>query len=265
LDQWDDHRIVTVQANFPRAATTTLRPPTRRRIHEHVAEQLRDSIFAGRFAPGQRLPAERELAAEFRVNRTSIREAIKVLEGLGLVVVRQGDGAIVRERIEASFDALPGMIFCEGRIDLALLGDLIEVLSPMLLEMGRLAIDRHTPEQFAELVRLRDALSVGDTEDRHAVLREILVLLSDMSGNTLWQMLARRTRSFLEAEPLGAARRRYGRDPARLLPRIDACLEHLEHGRRDVAVDQLQVLLREFYEGMLAEAKKAETEVSTDE
>lgn len=256
---------MTIQAKSAPAGAASFRPPTRRRLHEDVAQQLRDSIFAGRFAPGQRLPGERELAAEFQVNRTSVREAIKVLEGLGLVVVRQGDGAIVRERTEASFDALPGMIFHDDRIDLGLLGDLVEVLSPMLLEMGRLAIDRHTPEQFAELVRLRDALPVGDTEDRHAVLREILVLLSDMSRNTLWQMLARRTRSFLEAEPLGAARRRYGRDPARLLPRIDACLEHLGHGRRDLAVDQLQALLREFYEGMLAEAKNAETGVSTDE
>ena len=87
MDQWDDRAIVTVQAETPQAVTATLRPPTRRRIHEDVAEQLRDSIFAGRFAPGQRLPAERELAAEFQVNRTSVREAIKVLErwllGLG--------------------------------------------------------------------------------------------------------------------------------------------------------------------------------------
>ena len=58
------------------------RVPVRRRIHESVAEQLRDAILDGRFKPGDKLPPERELAEEFQVNRTSVREAIKVLDGL---------------------------------------------------------------------------------------------------------------------------------------------------------------------------------------
>ena len=66
------------------------RAPARRRLHEDVAEQLRDAILDGRFAAGRKLPPERELAQEFGVNRTSVREALKVLEGLGLVTVRQG-------------------------------------------------------------------------------------------------------------------------------------------------------------------------------
>src|SRR5206468_1069849 len=71
-------------------AVVPFRAPARRRLHEDVAEQLRDAILDGRFDAGTKLPPERELAAEFRVNRTSVREAIKVLEGLGLVTVRPG-------------------------------------------------------------------------------------------------------------------------------------------------------------------------------
>jgi DNA-binding FadR family transcriptional regulator len=84
---------------------------------EDVAEQLRDAILDGRFAAGSKLPPERELAEEFRVNRTSIRDAIKVLEGLGLVSVRQGDGATVRPLTDASFDVLAAMIFHGGRVN----------------------------------------------------------------------------------------------------------------------------------------------------
>ena len=76
------------------------RAPARRRLHEDVAEQLRDAILDGRFAAGRKLPPERELAQEFGVNRTSVREALKVLEGLGLVTVRQGDGATDRDQPE---------------------------------------------------------------------------------------------------------------------------------------------------------------------
>ena len=49
------------------------RAPARRRLHEDVAEQLRDAILDGRFRAGTKLPPERELALEFRVNRTSAR------------------------------------------------------------------------------------------------------------------------------------------------------------------------------------------------
>ena len=50
------------------------RPPLRQRLHEDVARQLRDAILDGRLRPGEKLPPERELAQEFRVNRTSVRE-----------------------------------------------------------------------------------------------------------------------------------------------------------------------------------------------
>lgn len=260
MDQWDIGSILSSSRKEPSGRVVPFRPPTRRRLHEDVADQLRDAIFDGRYAAGEKLPPERELAEEFQVNRTSVREAIKVLEGLGLVTVRQGDGVTVRPRTEASFDVLPAMIFHGGRIDTALLGEMVEVMAPMLLEMGRLAIERHTPEQVAELRRLRDALSDESTEEsgRHRVLRDILVLLSDMTRNTIWQMLARRVRTFLEARPMSETRRRYGRDPRRLLPKMDACLESIESDRREGAVHELQGIIRQIYEGVLHDAHTAE-------
>src|SRR5499433_3987661 len=101
-----------------RRTVLPFQPPARRRIHESVAEQLRDAILDGRFAAGTKLPPERELAQEFQVNRTSVREAIKVLEGLRLVSVRQGDGATVRPLVDASLEVLGPMIFHGGQIDL---------------------------------------------------------------------------------------------------------------------------------------------------
>ncbi len=246
------------------ARVVPFRPPARRRLHEDVADQLRDAIFDGRYLAGEKLPPERELADEFKVNRTSVREAIKVLEGLGLVAVRHGDGVTVRPRTEASFDALPSMIFHGDHIHITLLNQMVEVMAPLLLEMGRLAIERHTPEQLADLHRLRDQLA-GDAEDRHSVLREIVVLLSDMTRNTIWQMLARRMRAFLEAGPMAGARRRYGRDPARLIPKIDACLTFIESGQREAAVHELQGIIRQIYEAVLHDAHNAENGAEPDE
>ena len=228
-----------------RLQAAPFRPAQRRRIHEDIAAQLRDAIFDQRFRSGQKLPPERELAEDFQVNRTSIREAIKVLEGLGLVSVRQGDGATVQPLIDASFDTLAPMIFHGGRVDGELLGQMTEVMMPLLFEMARLAIQRRRPEQLDALRRLRAAIADEDRdrEARFASARDVLVLLSDMTGNRVWQMLARRTRAFLASEPMRETRRRLRRDPGRFVPIIDSCLAAVDAGRPDAAIAALRCLI----------------------
>jgi GntR family transcriptional repressor for pyruvate dehydrogenase complex len=218
------------------------RPPQRRRIHEDVVQQLRDAILDGRFRAGDKLPPERELALEFRVNRTSVREAIKVLEGVGLVTVRQGDGATVQPLIEASLDVVAPMIFHGGRIDADVLVEMTEVLTPLLFEMARLAIERHDPAHIATVRRLRDRIAdvTLEREERFAAWRDLLVLLSDMTKNRVWQILARRLRILLASEPLQETRRRLRRDPGRVVAIIDACLSALDAGQRERAVRELR-------------------------
>jgi GntR family transcriptional repressor for pyruvate dehydrogenase complex len=55
-----------------------------------AADNIRQAIALGRFLPGDKLPAERELAAQMRVSRTTVREAVRLLEGEGLVKVQRG-------------------------------------------------------------------------------------------------------------------------------------------------------------------------------
>jgi len=220
--------------------------PTRRRLHQDIAEQLRDAILDGRIAAGEKLPPERELAERFHVNRTSVREAIKVLEGLGLVVVRQGDGATVQPLVDASFSILAPMIFHGGRVDTPLLVELNEVVLPLLFEMGRLAIARHRPEHVRAIRALRDVVAdeTNERDVRFGALRDLVVLLADMTGNRVWQMLGRRMRELLASEPLRMTRERLRRDPTPLVPLIDAALEALDHGRPNDAVRNLEALIR---------------------
>jgi GntR family transcriptional regulator, transcriptional repressor for pyruvate dehydrogenase complex len=227
------------------AAPIPFRAPARRRLHEDVADQLRDAILDGRFPLGTKLPPERELAIEFRVNRTSVREAIKVLEGLGLVTVRQGDGATVRPLVEASLEILGPMIFHGGRIDFALVGEMAEVMRPLLLEMGRLAIERCRAEDLVTIRRFRDVAADEslDREERYAAIHELFVLLADMARNRVWQILARRIRALFRQEALRATRERLRRDPGRFVPLIDDCLAALAAGRKTAAVKKLQKLI----------------------
>jgi GntR family transcriptional regulator, transcriptional repressor for pyruvate dehydrogenase complex len=66
-----------------------------RRLYLQIADQVRSLIAAGEFSPGNRLPAERELAKQFGVSRPSMREALIALEVEGYVEVRPGSGIIV--------------------------------------------------------------------------------------------------------------------------------------------------------------------------
>jgi len=224
----------------------SFRAPARRRLHEDVAEQLRDAILDGRFRAGTKLPPERELAAEFRVNRTSVREAIKVLEGLGLVTVRQGDGATVRPLVDASLEVLGPMIFHGGRLDFGLIAEMAEVMRPLLLEMGRLAIERCQPDDLVAIRHHRDVAAdeSRNREDRYAAIHELFVLLADMTRNRVWQMLARRLRALFRQAPVRAARERLRRDPGRLVPLVDACLAALDGRRTTQAIATLQELIQ---------------------
>src|SRR6266498_4626127 len=78
--------------------------PQRRSVSVH--DELRQSIDQGRFPPGTRLPSEPELAAEFRVSRATLREALRALEGEGLLRRRRGSGTYVAElpRVANSLD-----------------------------------------------------------------------------------------------------------------------------------------------------------------
>lgn len=68
------------------------------RLYRQIADQLRSLIAAGEYPVGQRLPPERELAAELGVSRPSVREALIALEVEGYVEVRPGSGITVVAR-----------------------------------------------------------------------------------------------------------------------------------------------------------------------
>ena len=70
-----------------RPGLPSLRAPA---SHELVVEQIRRAIGTGRYLPGERLPAERELAGQLGVSRTTVREALRVLQGDGLIEIRRG-------------------------------------------------------------------------------------------------------------------------------------------------------------------------------
>jgi GntR family transcriptional regulator, transcriptional repressor for pyruvate dehydrogenase complex len=114
--------------------------------YELVLEQLRRSIYLGHFGPGDRLPSERELAQQLGVSRTTVREAVRVLEGAGLVDVRRGStgGIVVRP---------PSVRSSELRQRLREFEDLLDFRLAVETMSARLAARRRTGRDIAALQR----------------------------------------------------------------------------------------------------------------
>lgn len=74
-----------------------LRPIRRVRLYENAVEQIQALILGNEYKPGDRLPSERSLAEQFHISRHSLREALRILDVMGLIEIRVGDGIYVKE------------------------------------------------------------------------------------------------------------------------------------------------------------------------
>lgn len=125
-------------------------------IAETIFRDVRRQILLGTLAAGERLPGERELAAKYKTNRNTLREAVRKLEQTRLVSVRHGQGVTVSSfRHTGTMDLLSP--FLETAPDLGEVVRLLEDILParlMVIEFAaRLAVRRATKE---DIERLRD-------------------------------------------------------------------------------------------------------------
>jgi len=75
----------------------------KKRISDEVFEQMKDHIVSGEWAPGSKIPGELELVDLFKVSRVSVREAIHRLVGMGVLVIKRGEGTFVSEIIPSDY------------------------------------------------------------------------------------------------------------------------------------------------------------------
>lgn len=124
------------------------------RIYEEIVRQVKAMIAEGRLKSGDQLPPERDLAEKFVVSRTSVREALRALESLGLVEIRPGEGTFVRAvSIETLIEPLALMMLSQ-REAIAELFEARRLLEPTI---ASLAARRATPEELQEMERILEA------------------------------------------------------------------------------------------------------------
>jgi len=112
-------------------------------LPERVATRIKVLVGAAGIEPGERLPAERELARIFGVSRPSIREAVQRLEAQGLVVVKHGAGVFVaKHKIDASVPPVPQALASPTTAAVSELFEVRRLLEPPAAEWAALRADR---------------------------------------------------------------------------------------------------------------------------
>jgi GntR family transcriptional regulator, transcriptional repressor for pyruvate dehydrogenase complex len=162
-------------------------PIPRVSVPDHVFARLSEAILAGHYRPGERLPPQRALAADLRVNMASIREALGRLEQLRLIDVRHGDGARVLDwRRSGGLEAL----VLHAGTEASVVGDVFDARRLLLVEAARLAAERRSEEQATTLLSLANAVATA-ADDSAALLAdwEFMAALVEAAGNLVFQLI----------------------------------------------------------------------------
>jgi GntR family transcriptional repressor for pyruvate dehydrogenase complex len=127
------------------------------RLYEQIVRQVEESIHKGILKAGEQLPPERELAQQFRVSRTAVREAVKALTEKGLVEAYPGRGTFITEStpysMRQSLDRMMKMGQPEGS---AYLAEVREILEPEIASLAATRVDAEDLASMREQIAIMD-------------------------------------------------------------------------------------------------------------
>jgi GntR family transcriptional repressor for pyruvate dehydrogenase complex len=127
----------------------------RNKVYEEVARRL-ERLIAERMKPGDMLPPERELAENFGVSRSSVRDAIRRLELVGMVEPRQGSGTVVREiSTDKVINPLTTVLVQKRKLVVELL-DVRKMLEPPLASRAASHASANDIAELEDILRRQD-------------------------------------------------------------------------------------------------------------
>lgn len=157
---------------------------------QEISNQLRDEILRGQYRAGERLPSERELATRFESNRSSVREAIKRLEQMGIVQVTPG-GVRILPIEEATLEVLGYLMDLEDIPSPTLVGQLFEVFGAMLALSARSALRAASVEERQRMVTLvrRIKLAANNPEEYGTAWQDLRNCFTEVNQNLVLRLI----------------------------------------------------------------------------
>ena len=154
-----------------------------KRTYEAIIDSIKTDIMNGKIKPGQKLPPERELAKKFNVSRTSIREALRTLEILGVIKSVQGSGNYITGDFEKSLIESMSMMFLLQRIDSL---EFFQFREALELKAAMLAVQNIDDEKIMKLEELVSEMAQSEDEaDRSALDKQLHDTIAAASNNSM--------------------------------------------------------------------------------
>lgn len=223
-----------------------------RRTFEQILLQIEEAIIDGRLQPGDKLPAERDLAQTFSVSRASVREALRVLEMFGVLVARRGTGADAGSVVADS--ALSGL-----QSALRLHAGLLRIPTRDMVEV-RAILEQHAAQKAASRTEdggltarlheiIDDMRTASDIDEFNLLDTEFHVQLARASGNALLPVLMEALRGTMRRAMLEGFQRLtdWSAERDHLVGEHERMITYIEAGDSAAAGAALQNHVMRFY------------------
>jgi GntR family transcriptional repressor for pyruvate dehydrogenase complex len=160
--------VLTTASTTGPSPTRTVRPL---KVAELLADSIRERILSGDLADGDRLLAQDDLLAEYKVGRPALREALRILENEGMLTVQRGNvgGAVVHRPTASTAAHALGMVLQIDRITLADVADALKLLEPLCVELCAGRPDRN--ETVVPILREIHEAGVAVEDDELEIIR----------------------------------------------------------------------------------------------
>ncbi len=169
------------------------------RVYQAIVENVQAQILAGDLKPGDRIPAERDLATHFGVSRAAVREAMKALAEKGLVDVHVGRGTFVAVLTTDHVVESMSLLLRDARNTPEHLQEAREIVE---VPIARLAAVERTAEQLARLQHLLRAMEAHRHMSRAFIDAdsEFHYELARATGNPVLEIVSRTLLAMLRSE-----------------------------------------------------------------
>lgn len=160
-----------------------MEPVKKTRLYEDIIQQIVQKIETGELQAGEKLPTERELVAQMGVSRTSIREALRAMELIGLVESKVGEGTYIKSlSVDKAFLNLAQVVPTDEQFLL----DMYEVRILLESYSAKQAARRRTEEHLAQLRHSIELLNkdIGSVEARTKADTLFHQTIAKAAGNT---------------------------------------------------------------------------------
>lgn len=155
---------------------------TNTKVYLEIVKQLREMIAADNLKSGDKIPSERELTERLNVGRSSVREALRALELLGLIETRRGEGTFIRDfRGNQLVQLLGTFILQDEKAKL----DVIETKNLIEMDLLRLVLNRADEKQLLNVKSLVCADQLNDDQ----FFYQLIELADNYLFSRIWLIL----------------------------------------------------------------------------